>query len=142
MKIPFVIRDEKTLAYFVTTLNRLIAEWAGRDIAVTLSDDATRTIEQNAVQWPILHEIAKEYEWPVNGAMRKMDEEGWKDLLTSAFRKEQAQVAQAWDGQGICLVGHKTREFGKREFSDWIEFLKSAREELKIRKDQAGRMVA
>lgn len=92
----------------------------------------TRSLEQNAAQWPILNEIARDFKWLVNGKMRTMDPEEWKNLLTGAFRKEVAQVAQGWDGQSFCLIGARTREFGKKEFSEWLEFLHAAHEQLKI----------
>lgn len=100
-------------------------------MAVTIQPP-NRTLEQNAVQWPILHDIARDFKWLVNGKYKHMSPEEWKNLLTAAFRKENALVAQSWDGEGICLIGHKTREFGKKEFSEWLEFLQAAHEQLKI----------
>lgn len=97
--------------------------------AVTIQEP-NRTLEQNSAQWPILQEIADLKPWPVNGQMRHLQPEEWKDILTAAFKKETAQVAQGWDG-GIVLLGHRTREFGKREFSDWIEFLHSVLAQVK-----------
>ena len=82
----------------------------------------TRSLDQNAVMWPILEAFAKQLEWPINGKMTKMAAEDWKDILTAAFRQEQARVAPGLDG-GMVLLGQRTREFGKREFSDWLEFL-------------------
>lgn len=108
----------------------LAVQQAQEGMSVTIQAP-TRTLEQNSAQWPILTQIAKDYRWMVNGQMVRMSPEEWKNLLTSAFRKETAQIAQGWDG-GICLIGHRTREFGKREFSAWLEFLNAAHEQLKI----------
>lgn len=105
-------------------------ESAPDGMVVTIGEP-TRSLEQNALQWPILNEIARDFRWVVNGQFTHMSAEEWKNLLTSAFRKETAQVAQGWDG-GICLIGHRTRDFGKKEFSAWIDFLQAAHEQLKI----------
>jgi hypothetical protein len=84
--------------------------------------EPTRSLDQNAAQWPILQAFADQLEWPVNGQMTRLRPEEWKDILTAAFRQEAPRVAQGLDG-GMVLLGHRTREFGKREFSDWLEFL-------------------
>ena len=84
--------------------------------------DPSRTLDQNAAQWPILHAFAEQLQWPINGAMTKLSAEDWKDILTSAFRREQPRVAQGLDG-GMVLLGQRTSEFSKRDFSDWMEFL-------------------
>jgi hypothetical protein len=84
--------------------------------------EADRTLEQNAAQWPILDEFAKQLDWPVNGMRQRISAEDWKDILTSAFKQQQPRVAQGLDG-GMVLLGQRTSKFGKREFSDWLEFL-------------------
>jgi hypothetical protein len=91
--------------------------------AVTIGDP-TRSLEQNAAQWPILEAFSDQLEWPVNGRMTKMAAEDWKDLLTAAFRQELARVAPGLDG-GMVLLGARTSKFTKKEFSDWLEFLHS-----------------
>jgi len=48
--------------------------------------------------------------------------EDWKDLLTAAFKQELARVAPGLDG-GMVLLGQRTSKFGKKQFSDWLEFL-------------------
>ena len=92
------------------------------DGSVVSFGDPTRTLEQNAAQWPILDAFAKQLKWPVNGQMVYMTAEEWKDVLTAAFRKEQARLAMGLDG-GVVMLGLRTSKFGKREFSDWLEFL-------------------
>jgi hypothetical protein len=93
-----------------------------QDGSVVAFSDPTRTLEQNAAQWPILEAFAKHLQWPVNGQMVYMTSEEWKDVLTAAFRKEQARLAMGLDG-GVVMLGLRTSKFGKREFSDWLEFL-------------------
>lgn len=92
------------------------------DGSVVVFRDSDRTLEQNAAQWPILDAFAKQLQWPVNGKMQLIASEDWKDILTSAFRREFPRVANGLDG-GMVLLGQRTSRFGKKEFSDWLEFL-------------------
>ncbi len=92
--------------------------------AVTVAEP-TRSVEQNAAQWPILEAFAQQLEWPLNGRMTKLDADDWKAILTAAFRQELARVAPGLDG-GMVLLGARTSKFSKREFSDWLEFLHAA----------------
>ena len=86
--------------------------------------EPTRTLDQNAAQWPILEAFSRQLTIPVNGAMAHLDPEEWKDILTAIFKGEQLRFAQWFDGRTI-LLGHRTKEFKKKEFSDWIEFLRA-----------------
>lgn len=88
---------------------------------VTIAE-AGRTLDQNAAQWPILQAFADQLQWPINGRMEWLLKEDWKDLLTAAFKQETARVAPGLDG-GMVLLGQRTSKFGKKQFSDWLEFL-------------------
>lgn len=88
--------------------------------------EATRSLEQNAAQWPILEAFSKQLQWPVNGRMEWMTPEEWKDVLTAAFRQETVRLAMAFDGPGVVMLGQRTSKFGKGKFSDWLEFLHAA----------------
>lgn len=91
--------------------------------SVVVIREGDRTLEQNAAQWPILDAFSKQLEWPVNGQMSRLDPEEWKDILTAAFSKvEKQRVAPGIDG-GFVLLGLRTSRMGKKEFSDWLEFL-------------------
>jgi hypothetical protein len=93
--------------------------------AVTIKD-ATRSLEQNAAQWPYLAGFSKQLQWPVNGAMCRLTEDEWKDILTAAFEKEVSpRLAMGFDG-GVVMLGRRTSEFGKKKFSEWYEFLQAA----------------
>lgn len=89
--------------------------------AVTISEP-NRSLEQNAAQWPILQAFADQLEWPVNGKMCRLEAEEWKDILTAAFESETVRVAMGLNG-GVVMLGKRTREFGKKKFSEWLEFL-------------------
>ena len=84
--------------------------------------EATRSLDQNAAQWPILQAFADQLQWPINGRMEWLTKEDWKDILTAAFKQELARVAPGLDG-GMVLLGQRTSTFGKKQFSDWLEFL-------------------
>jgi len=84
--------------------------------------EPTRTLDQNAAQWPILQAFAEQLQWSINGRMEWITDEDWKNILTAAFRQELVRVAPGLDG-GMVLLGARTSQFGKREFSDWLEFL-------------------
>lgn len=85
-------------------------------------DEPTRSLDQNSAQWPILEAFSEQLEWPVNGRMVKMPAEDWKDVLTAAFRGEQVRLAMGMAG-GVVMLGMHTSRMGKREFSEWLEFL-------------------
>lgn len=89
---------------------------------VVAISEPTRNLEQNAAMWPILQAFSDQLDWPVNGLMVKMTPEDWKDLLTAAFHRETARLAMGLDG-GVVMLGLRTSKMGKREFSDWLEFL-------------------
>lgn len=94
--------------------------------------EETRSLEQNALMWPILRLFAKNVELCVDGQMALMDEETWKDVLTGAFTGEQARMVRY--AGALILVGRSTSQMGKREFADFLTFLMSemATRELKL----------
>lgn len=83
-----------------------------------------RTLEQNALLWPLLDCFADQLKWPVNGVMVRLESEDWKDLLTAAYRNETQRVAMGLNG-GMVMLGMRTSKMGKKEFSEFIEFLYS-----------------
>lgn len=85
-----------------------------------------RTLEQNALMWALLQEIADLKTWPVNGRIEKQSKEFWKTLLLADFRQEMPLITQGIDG-GMAVVSLSSRDIGKREWTDWVEFLYSVR---------------
>jgi hypothetical protein len=100
--------------------------------------EPTRTLEQNAAQWPILEAFAQQKELCVNGRMERVSADEWKDVLTASFRDELARVAN-FRGRMI-LLGQRTSKFGKGEFSDWLEWLHAAaiEEGVTVYEDEAA----
>lgn len=84
--------------------------------------EPSRSLDQNAAMWPILEAFSEQLEWPVNGVMSQLTPEEWKDLLTAAFRQEQPRLALGING-GMVMLGQRTSKFGKKEFSEFLEFL-------------------
>lgn len=84
--------------------------------------EPSRSLDQNAAQWPILQAFAEQLTWPVNGAMVSLSADEWKDLLTAAFQGETVRLAMGLSG-GVVMLGLRTSQMGKRRFSEWLEFL-------------------
>lgn len=116
----FVLRDREIRMRCADT----VIHEAEDDAVVTIGP-AKRSLDQNAAMWPILEAFARQITWPVNGVQEALTAEEWKDILTAAFRAEtyQPRVAPGLYGGGMVLLGQRTSRFGKREFSEWLEFL-------------------
>lgn len=84
--------------------------------------EPTRSGEQNAAMWGILQAFADQLEWPINGKLCQLSADEWKDILSAAFKRESARLAMGLDG-GVVMLGLRTSRMGKREFSEFIEFL-------------------
>ena len=99
--------------------------------------EVNRTLEQNSAQWPILGQFAKQLKWPVNGEMVNLIDEEFKDIFTAGFRKELVRLAGGVDG-GVVMLGQRTSKFGKKEFSEWLEYLHylAARYDVDLRFDK------
>jgi hypothetical protein len=87
--------------------------------------DTPRSLDQNALMWPLLECFSQQIKWPVDGQMVKLRPEEWKDLLTSAFCNETQRVAMGLNG-GMVMLGMRTSKMGKKQFSEFIEFIYSA----------------
>lgn len=92
---------------------------------MVVMSEPTRSLDQNAVQWPILQAFANQLTWPVNGEPVTLTPDEWKAILTAAFEREHVRLAEALEGGGKVMLGSSTSKFGKKKFSDWIEFLNS-----------------
>lgn len=112
---------------------------AGKPLAVKLYEwDDNRTAAQNRAMWPILTAFSKQILWPVNGEMQYITPDDWKDILTAAFRQETARIAEGLDG-GVVMLGLRTRNFKKKEFGEWMEFLNSVAVDRGVRITAQGK---
>lgn len=94
---------------------------AGSDVYITVSDDQSRTTEQNRKMWAMLNDISHQVDWLVDGRMQKMSSEDWKDVLTAGLKRSQ-RLAAGVDG-GMVILGCRTSKMGKREAAELIEFI-------------------
>ena len=100
-------------------------------------DEPTRSLDQNAALWPLLDAFSRQLQWPVNGRMVTMKPEEWKDVLSCAFRREQARLAMGLDG-GVVMLGLRTSKMGKRAFSDFLEFMHATAVERGVDLDRSA----
>lgn len=89
--------------------------------AVTVGEP-TRSNDQNSALWPLLTEISRQLDWPVNGAMVKLQPDEWKAILTAGFRAESVRLAQGIGG-GVVMLGERTSTMSKRDFSEFLEYI-------------------
>ena len=105
-----------------TTARRLASEavqTAPDGFCVTVSEP-TRTLEQNAAQWPYLEGFAQQKQLCINGVMQRVTNDDWKDVLTGCYHGETRMAA--FDGK-VIMLPQRTSKMGKKVFSDWLEFL-------------------
>jgi hypothetical protein len=81
-----------------------------------------RSLSQNALMWPLLERFSQQLVWPVNGQMVKLEPDEWKDVLTAAFKGETVRLAMGLNG-GVVMLGMRTSEMPKAQFSDFVEFV-------------------
>ena len=86
---------------------------------VTIAEP-TRTLDQNAAQWPYLEAFAKQKQLCINGEMQWVTADDWKDVLTGCWNGEMRMAA--FDGK-VIMLPQLTSKMGKGEFSTWLEFL-------------------
>lgn len=73
-----------------------------------------RTEAQNRHLWATLRDISRQVSW----YGKKLDEESWKHIFTSALGKQ--EVVPALDGQGFVVLGQSTSRMGKKKMADLI----------------------
>lgn len=78
--------------------------------------EATRTLDQNALLWPLLEKVAANVDW----YGQKLTKEDWKDVFSASLKKQRA--VPGLDG-GFVVCGQSTSKMGKKEFSDLIELI-------------------
>ena len=86
--------------------------------------EPSRSLEQNAAQWPILQAFSNQLQWPVNGRMETLSPDEFKDVLSAAFNQETVRLAMGLSG-GVVMLGARTSQMSKARFSEWLEFLHS-----------------
>lgn len=93
-----------------------IAVMAAPDGWMVKVSEPTRSLEQNARLWPMLNDIASQVVW--HGT--KLIDEEWKDIFSAALKR--AKVVPGLDG-GFVVLGQRTSNMSKSEFSELIELM-------------------
>jgi hypothetical protein len=78
--------------------------------------EPTRSLEQNALMWPLLQKLADQVVW--HGV--KLSADDWKDMLTASLRKQRA--VPGIDG-GFVVFGERTKTYTKAQLSELIELI-------------------
>lgn len=110
------------LAHIAARRNAVDAVMRAPDDYMVAISEPNRSLDQNAAQWPILQAFSDQLQWPVNGSLVMLTPDEWKDILTAAFEQENARLAMGLNG-GVVMLGARTSKYGKRKFSEWLEFL-------------------
>lgn len=121
MKRPFIITNETVRANLITHILNLPL-----GSGVNTDTETSRSLEQNAAQWPILQAFSKQLKWSVNGELTQLSSDEYKDILTAAFEKEtNPRLASGFDS-GVVMLGRRTRHYSKEKFAEWLTFLNAA----------------
>lgn len=87
--------------------------------AVTIAEPS-RSLTQNAAQWPYLAGFAAQKQLCINGVMQNVTADDWKDTLTGCYHGEMRMAA--FDNK-LIMLPQRTSKMGKRVFSEWLEYL-------------------
>ncbi len=85
-----------------------------------------RTLDQNALLWPLLHEISRQVKWDGE----TLSPEEWKDLFTASMKKQ--KVVRGIDG-GLVFLGDRTSKMSKTDFSDLLDYIQAFGSERGVR---------
>jgi len=113
-KLTFILAHDVARQRAIQAIKDAPEGWA-----VTVGEP-TRTLDQNAAQWPYLAGFAAQKQLCINGAMEWVTDDDWKDVLTGCWNGEMRMAA--FDGK-VIMLPQRTSKMGKRTFSDWMEFL-------------------
>ena len=92
----------------------------------TCGKTKTRTLDQNAKMWAMLHEISQQVEW--HG--QNLADTEWKDIFTAALKRQ--KVVPGLEG-GFVVLGTSTRRMTKQEMSDLMELMLAFASERDVR---------
>lgn len=83
---------------------------------VCILKQKTRTLEQNALMWSLLTDLAGQVNW--HGQFLSADE--WKEVLSASLKKQ--KVVPGIDS-GFVVIGARTSQMTKKEMSDLCELI-------------------
>ena len=91
-----------------------------REGFVVTVGEPSRSLDQNAAQWPYLAGFAAQKQLCINGVMQQVTDDDWKDVLTAAWNGEMRMAV--FDGK-VIMLPQRTSKMGKAVFSEWMEYL-------------------
>jgi hypothetical protein len=123
MSQTFVLRPDNARDRMAAAWNRACEFLQlGNPVRVEVREcKPTRTLEQNAKMWAVLHDIARQVQWYVDGKQQYLDAEEWKDILTAGLKKHQ-RIAQGIEG-GFVILGTRT---SRMSIADMVELIELA----------------
>lgn len=77
----------------------------------------TRSLDQNALMWARLTAISNHVDW----YGEKLSTEDWKTVFTASLRK--ARVVPGIDGTGFVVLGLRTSDMTKDEFTSLLDLI-------------------
>lgn len=119
--LSYLIRDEQRAYSMFGTIEEMVIKGLKAGPVVLSLGREKRSLDQNSKLWPMLSDIARQVQWPVNGRLDYLAPEDWKDVLTAGLDKHQ-RVAAGVDG-GFVMLGRRTSKMNKKQFSELIEFI-------------------
>jgi hypothetical protein len=114
LKKIFILRNED--------IRRHVQEevWNSPDNSRVTIGPESRSLDQNAAQWPYLEGFAKQKQLCINGVMEWATPDDWKDVLTACYKGEMRMAA--FDGR-VIMMPQRTSKMGKKVFGEWMEYL-------------------
>lgn len=100
-------------------------------------EEPRRSLDQNAALWPILQAFSEQKQWSVNGRQVRLEPDEWKNILSASFQGEQMRMAPLVGGPGVVMLGLRTSKMGKRQFSEFLDFINATAAELGVVVDNA-----
>lgn len=76
----------------------------------------TRTLDQNALLWPLLTELSNQVEWYGH----KLTKDEWKSVMTAGLKRD--KIVPGIDG-GFVVLGMSTSKMDKKTFSDLLDLI-------------------
>lgn len=126
MKRDFILRRDqpltlKRIADSALSLARELYR-TGLDVCISVGPwQSKRSLEQNALMWALLTDIAEQKQWHVDGRLAYLTPEDWKDILSAALTKHQ-RVAAGIEG-GFVLLGLRTSRMTVAQMAELIELI-------------------
>lgn len=119
--LSYLIRDEQRAYVMFATIQEMVIKGLQAGPVVLTLGREKRSLDQNSKLWPMLSDISRQVQWPVDGRIDYLTREDWKDILTAGLDKHQ-RVAPGIDG-GFVMLGRRTSKMKKKQFSELIEFI-------------------